>query len=117
MIRDIICRIRRSFKSKNNFLDDAREAYRITKYNDKLTKEQLKNKIIEKLRQRILTDIKVSGKFVDVTIYQDYREKLVLPEVVEFFRERNYHVDLLNTENYQEVNVLIINWQNLETFK
>ena len=40
--------------------------------------------------------------------------KQVLPEVAEYFRSKNYKVDLHNDENYKDVNVLIINWQNLE---
>lgn len=114
-LKDFINRILKP-KSENKFFD-ASEAYQIAKYNDKLTKEQLKEELIQRLKKRIVTDFKVSNQFLDITTYDGYREKILLPEIAEYFRNLNYHVDLLNEKEYEDVNVLIINWQNLETFK
>ena len=116
ILKGLVDRIKRTIKSEDKFFD-ASEAYQIAKYNDKLTREQLKEKLIEKLKKRIVSDFKISGQFLDITTYEGYREKLLLPEIAEYFRDLKYHVDLLNDNEYKEVNVLIINWQNLETFK
>lgn len=115
-LKYFISRIKKAVKSEDKFFD-ASEAYQIAKYNDKLTREQLKERMIEKLKRRIISDSKVSGQFLNITTHDGYREKLLLPEIAEYFRELHYRVDLLNTEEYKDVNVLIINWQNLETFK
>lgn len=114
-IKSFICHIlKHRFEDK---IFDATEAYRIAKYNDNLTKEQLKEELIRELRKRIIFDSKISNQFLDITTYSGYREKLILPEIAEYFRELGYEVDLLNDGKYKNVNVLIINWQNQETFK
>lgn len=116
ILKDLINRIKKALKSEKKFFD-ATEAYQIAKYNDTYTKEQLKELMIERLKKRIISDFKTEGQFLDITTYDGYREKLLLPEIAEFFKSHNYHVDLLNTGNYENINVLIINWQDLETFK
>lgn len=95
----------------------AEEAYQLAEYNDRLTKDQIKELLIRELKKRIVSDFKLSGKFINISTYDGYREKLLLPEIAEFFRDRGYCVDLLNKGDYEKVNVLIINWQNKETFK
>lgn len=105
-----------NFRKTNNF-PDARSAYQLATYQDTLTKDQLRDQLIESLKKRIKDDIKIYKKHMDITTYEGYREKLVLPEVADFFRGLSYNVDVLSEGNYQDVNVLIINWQGLETFK
>lgn len=114
IIKNFIDRIKG--KSNEEFFS-ATEAYQIAKYNDTLTRDQLKEMMIDQLKRRIISDFRVAGKFIDITTYDGYREKLLLPEIAEFFREHKYHVDLLNEGEYDNVNVLIINWQNSETFR
>lgn len=108
--------IKKAIKQEEKVFD-ATKAYQMAKYNDNLTKEQLKEELIERLNHRIIADTKISGKLLDITTYDGYREKIILPEIAEFFRGLNYHVDLLNDGEYKDINVLIINWQSKETFK
>lgn len=115
-IASLIERIRKAVKQEGKVYD-ATKAYQMAKYNDNLTKDQLREELIERLNRRIISDTKISGKLLDITTYDGYREKILLPEIAEFFRGLNYHVDLLNDGEYKDINVLIINWQSKETFK
>ena len=106
------------FKRKSNKEDfiDAVEAYLWTTYSEICTREELRDRIIEKLKSEIKTDYKTYHNYLNISTYKKFREKQVLPEVAAYFRSKNYKVDLHNDENYKDVNVLIINWQNLENF-
>lgn len=115
-IKYLIKCIKKAVKIEDRFFD-ANEAYQVTRYKEILSKEQLKEDIIEDLKRSIIFNSKISRQFMTITTYDGHREKTILPEVAEFFRALNYHVDLLNDEEYKEVNVLIINWQNSETFE
>lgn len=115
-LKNLIGKVKKVVKSDERFFD-AFEAYQVARYNDRLTRDQLKEIMIEELKKRITHDFRESGKFLDITTYDRYREKHLLPEIADYFRELKYHVDLLNTDEYQDVNVLIINWQNLETIR
>lgn len=103
-------------KGKREFID-ATQAYQRATYYKQYTREELKEHMIEDLQKRIVADSRTYKTYVNVTTYSDYREKLVLPEVAEYFRGKNYKVDLHNDQDYSEVNVLIINWQGQEHFK
>ena len=105
------------FKRKSNKEDfiDAAEAYLWTTYSEVCTREELRDRIIEKLKSEIKIDYKNYHNYLNISTYHGFREKQVLPEVAAYFRSKNYK-DLHNDENYKDVNVLIINWQNLENF-
>ena len=101
------------FKVKDNEeFTDASEAYMRSTYSEQYTKDQLRDKLIKELQQKIKADYKVYHTYVDISTYSGYREKQVLPEVAEYFRTKNYKVELHNGEDYKEINVLIISWQS-----
>ena len=115
-MKNILSYFKRGHKDITKFID-AKEAFQRATYSEQYTREELRDKIIEELQERIKTDFRTYKTYLDITTYSGYREKQVLPDVAEFFRSKNYKVDLHNDESYPDVNVLIINWQNLENFK
>lgn len=98
-------------KKEDDFID-ASEAYLKSTYPDQYTWEELKRKLIDVIKRQIKYDIKLNKTYVNVTTYSDFREKQILPEVADYFRSKNYKVDLHNDNDYSDTNVLIINWQN-----
>lgn len=115
-MKNILSYFKRGHKDITEFID-AKEAFQRATYSEQYTREELRDKMIEELQERIKVDYGTYKTYLDITTYSGYREKQVLPDVAEFFRSKNYKVDLHNDENYPDVNVLIINWQNLENFK
>lgn len=103
-------------EKKDDFID-ASDAYLKSTYTEQYTKEELKEKLIADIKRQIKSDVRLNRTYINVTTYSGYREKQVLPEVAEYFKTRNYKVDLHNNEDYSDTNVLIINWQNNENFK
>lgn len=103
-------------RQNNEEIIDATRAYQITTYSKQYTREELKKELIKDLNKRIKEDSKTFRNYLSITTYSGYREKQILPEVAEFFREKNYNVTLHNEEDYSDVNVLIINWQKQEKF-
>lgn len=101
-------------KKSNDDFTDALDAYLLTTYSEICTKEELKERIIERLKREIKIDYKTYHNYVNISTYSKFNEKQILPEVAEYFKSKNYKVDLHNDEDYKDVNVLIINWQNLE---
>ena len=103
-------------KLEEHDIEDATEAYQKSTYSKQYTRDQLKDKLIKDIQKDIKNDVRFGNTYLNITTYSGYREKQVLPDVAEYFRKKNYMVDLHNDQNYSEINVLIINWQNLETF-
>lgn len=101
---------------KDDFIS-ASDAYLKSTYDEQYTKEELKEKMIHRLKEKIKTDVRLNKSYITVALFSGYREKTVLPEVAEYFKTKDYKIDLLNNENYSNTNVLIINWQNREDFK
>ena len=115
-IKDLFKKIKEVVKGDKRDFYDARKAYQMAKYNDSLTREQVKSKLLESLKRQVTLDVKQAHTFLNITIYDSYREKQLLPEIAEYFKELGYHVDLLRTGKYENTHVLIINWQDLEAY-
>lgn len=103
--------------SSNDDFIDAADAYLKSTYNKQYTEDELKDKVISDIKKQIKSDVKLNRVYISVFLYSGFREKKVLPEVAEYFKTRNYVVNLLNDENYSNTNVLIINWQNNNNFR
>lgn len=116
-MKNFIKILKEKFKRNNDDFLDAEQAYQKSKYQEQFTKEELKEKIIDNLKRNIKTDIRIKHRYINISTYQDYRSKSVLPEVVKYFIDKNYKVELKNDQDYEEVNVLIINWQGRKDFK
>lgn len=104
-------------REKRDDFIDASVAYLKSAYSKQYTRDELKEKVISDIKKKITMDIELNRVYVSVLSYSGYREKQVLPEVAEYFRDKKYKVDLHNDEDYSNTNVLIINWQNRENFK
>ena len=97
-------------------IKNAQDAFAKTTYSHELTREQLKEKLIKDIMSEIKRNVRQYHQYLCIQTYDGYREKIVLPGVAEYFKEKGFKVDLLNGEDYKTVNVLIINWQGMETF-
>lgn len=115
-IKEFILKYILNYKiSKEDFLN-ATLAYQKTTYSEIYSREQLRDKLISELKSSIKENIKLHNYLV-IETFSGYREKQVLREVADYFLDKNYNVILHNEDNFSDVNVLIVSWQNLETFK
>ena len=98
----------------------ADEAFRKSLEIKNSSRAEFKKDMIRYIQREIRYDISSvtsCKRFCIVNLYQSTAEKEVLPEVAEYFREKGYEVDLKNGENYNETNILIVNWQNRNMFR
>ena len=105
------------FKHEKEEFADAVKAYQRSTYSKEYTREELTGKLIDELKRSITRDCKnYQRTYMNISTYSGYREKQVLPEVARYFESKKYKVVLHNEEAFQDINVLIINWQHLEDF-